>query len=56
MTETKRRGRQKTATKIATCIRLSPEVIEYFKAGGVGWQTRINEVLLNITKQEEKTV
>lgn len=26
-------------------IRLSPDVLEYFKSEGKGWQTRINEVL-----------
>ena len=26
-------------------IRLSPEVIDHFKAGGRGWQTRIDEAL-----------
>jgi uncharacterized protein (DUF4415 family) len=27
-------------------LRLSPEVLDHFKAAGPGWQTRINEVLL----------
>lgn len=40
-----RRGKQKTPTKISTTIRLSPEVIEHFKASGSGWQTRIDEAL-----------
>jgi len=41
-----RRGRPKAEkTKISTTIRLSPEVIEYFKAGGPGWQSRIDEAL-----------
>ncbi len=31
--------------KVSTTIRLSPEVVEYFKAGGKGWQTRVDEVL-----------
>lgn len=40
------RGRPKAeTTKISTTIRLSPEVIEYFKAGGPGWQSRIDEAL-----------
>jgi uncharacterized protein (DUF4415 family) len=33
------------STKISTTIRLSPEVIENFKAAGDGWQTRINLAL-----------
>ncbi len=39
------RGPQQALTKVAVSIRLSPEVIEYFKAGGRGWQSRIDEAL-----------
>ncbi len=40
------RGRPKAeTTKISTTIRLSPEVIEHFKAGGPGWQSRIDDAL-----------
>lgn len=39
-------GRPKAAvTKQPVSIRLSPEVIEHFKATGKGWQTRIDEAL-----------
>lgn len=31
--------------KISTTVRLSPEVVKYFKAGGKGWQTRLDAVL-----------
>ena len=37
-------------TKEAVSIRLSPEVLVYFKAGGPGWQTRVNEVLCDWVK------
>ena len=40
-----KRGKQKTSTKQLTTIRFSPEVLEYFKATGKGWQTRIDAVL-----------
>jgi uncharacterized protein (DUF4415 family) len=41
-----KRGRPpKAARKRATNIRLSPEVLEYFRATGRGWQTRVDEVL-----------
>lgn len=43
----KPRGKQKAPTKQATTIRLSPIVLEKFRATGKGWQTRINEVLLD---------
>ncbi len=43
---TVRRGRPPIANpKVSTTIRLSRDVIEHFKAGGRGWQTRINDAL-----------
>lgn len=41
-----RGGRPKAAApKVSTTIRLSPEVIEHFKEGGPGWQSRIDAAL-----------
>ncbi|NKC13473.1 MAG: hypothetical protein GKR94_15155 [Gammaproteobacteria bacterium] len=40
-----KRGAQKALTKQSISIRLSPNVVNYFKATGKGWQTRINDVL-----------
>jgi uncharacterized protein (DUF4415 family) len=39
------RGPQKEPTKVAVSLRLTREVIERFKAGGPGWQTRIDKAL-----------
>ena len=39
------RGPQKAPTKVALSLRLSPEVVRHFKAGGRGWQTRIDDTL-----------
>lgn len=39
------RGPQVAARKIPVSIRLTPEVVERFKAEGPGWQARIDEVL-----------
>jgi uncharacterized protein (DUF4415 family) len=40
------RGRPKAIeTKEPVTIRMSKSVLDYFKADGPGWQTRINEVL-----------
>ncbi len=40
------RGRPRSdPPKVSTTIRLSEDVLEYFKAGGRGWQTRIDETL-----------
>ena len=37
-----------TGEKIAVSIRIDRDVLEYFKAGGPGWQTRINEALRKV--------
>lgn len=39
------RGPQRTPTKKLVSLRLSPDVIERFKADGPGWQSRIDETL-----------
>ena len=43
--KSKGRGKQKAPTKVKTTVRFSPEVLEYFKGTGDGWQTRMDEVL-----------
>lgn len=41
-----RRGRPPLEKpKVSTTIRLSRDVIDHFKAGGKGWQTRIDQAL-----------
>ncbi len=41
------RGKQKAPTKIRTTIRLSPEVVDYFKehSENKGWQTMVDQAL-----------
>jgi uncharacterized protein (DUF4415 family) len=39
------RGPGKKAKKTLLSVRYSPEVIEYFKSTGEGWQTRMDEAL-----------
>ncbi|MFD2112029.1 BrnA antitoxin family protein [Thiorhodococcus fuscus] len=47
-------GRPKAvSTKQPVSIRLSPEVVEYFKAEGPGWQTRIDAVLCEHVKTHQ---
>ncbi len=41
------RGPQKKSTKQSTTIRLDAEVLDFFKAQGKGWQTKINDILHN---------
>ncbi|MDR3671062.1 MAG: BrnA antitoxin family protein [Holophaga sp.] len=40
------RGPQKAPTKERVALRLSPEVVEYFRGTGAGWQTRMDQALL----------
>jgi uncharacterized protein (DUF4415 family) len=46
------RGAQKAPTKVAVSIRLSPEVVQHFKAKGPGWQSRIDDALLRIARKK----
>jgi uncharacterized protein (DUF4415 family) len=39
------RGPQKAPTKVSTTIRLSPDVVQAFRATGDGWQTRVDAAL-----------
>jgi uncharacterized protein (DUF4415 family) len=47
------RGRPKSDNKkLLVSVRYSPEVIEYFKSTGEGWQSRMDGVLLKyVTRQ-----
>ena len=50
-----RRGRPRIARpKEAVKLRLSPIVLDHFRAGGAGWQTRINETLEKAVQREKK--
>jgi len=40
-----KRGPQKAPTKKLISLRLSPDVVDHFKATGPGWQTRIDSTL-----------
>jgi uncharacterized protein (DUF4415 family) len=43
---TVQRGRPKSAApKVSTTLRLDPDVLDSFRAGGPGWQSRINAAL-----------
>ncbi|MBF0557772.1 MAG: BrnA antitoxin family protein [Nitrospirae bacterium] len=41
----KGRGPQKTPTKVQTTLRLSQDVLDFFKGKGRGWQTQLNKAL-----------
>jgi len=42
------------AALIPVTIRLSPSVIETFRATGKGWRKKINEVLMALVEQQER--
>lgn len=44
------RGPQKTPTKIQTTIRLSQDVLSFFRITGKNWQTRVNKALKEYIK------
>ena len=46
-----KRGPQRAPTKKLVSLRLSPEVNDHFKAGGRGWQTRIDSTLRESIKK-----
>ena len=53
---TVRRGRPLSeSTKLPINIRLSPEVIAYFRATGRGWQSRMDDVLKEWVKHHSPT-
>jgi uncharacterized protein (DUF4415 family) len=51
-----RRGRPQTSHhKILLSIRYSPEVVAFFRATGAGWQTRMDEALLQYVTMQKTT-
>lgn len=47
------RGRNKQPTKEQVSVRYSPEVLDYFRSTGKGWQTRMDEVLQHYVDQQK---
>lgn len=39
------RGKQKAPTKVATALRIDPDVLDAYKATGRGWNARMNDAL-----------
>lgn len=49
------RGRPKSKNKkLLVSVRYSPEVIEYFRSTGKGWQSRMDSVLREYVAQQPK--
>jgi uncharacterized protein (DUF4415 family) len=48
------RGPQKTPTKERVALRLDRNIVDHFRHGGPGWQTRINDALAEIVKRNTR--
>ena len=46
------RGPQKAPTKERVTLRLDRDIVESYRAGGPGWQTRINNDLAELQKKK----
>ena len=50
-----KRGRPKIEEpKVSTTIRLDADILAYFRAGGPGWQSRINDALRRLVDAERE--
>jgi len=49
------RGKNRLPTKEAVSIRIDQDVLAAFRAGGPGWQTRMNTVLRKWVESQSKT-
>jgi uncharacterized protein (DUF4415 family) len=49
------RGPQRDPTKERITIRLSPDVVQSFRATGAGWQTRVDAALKDWLKKHKPT-
>jgi uncharacterized protein (DUF4415 family) len=47
------RGPQRTPVKKQISLRVDAEVVEHFKSGGPGWQTRMNDALKNAMRKRK---
>ena len=45
-----RRGRPKGSKKEQVALRLDRDIIQHFKEGGAGWQSRINAALKELIR------
>jgi uncharacterized protein (DUF4415 family) len=48
------RGPQKAPVKERVTLRLSAEVVDYFRASGSGWQTRLDQALREYVQEHQR--
>lgn len=52
----RRRGRPKAAKhKVPVTVRLEPDVVEFFRGSGPGWQTRMNDTLARYVARQRQS-
>ena len=51
-----RQGLKVRSTKEAISLRVDPEVLEWFRSQGAGWQTRMNDVLRAYKEEASRMV
>jgi uncharacterized protein (DUF4415 family) len=49
------RGEQVAPTKQLVSVRYSPEVLDFFRGTGAGWQTRMDDVLKQFVARQSKS-
>jgi uncharacterized protein (DUF4415 family) len=51
----RRRGRPRSEVhKEPVTVRLDPQIVEFFRAGGRGWQTRMNDALAEYVSKQRR--
>jgi uncharacterized protein (DUF4415 family) len=50
------RGEQVAPTKQLVSVRYSPEVLDFFRGTGAGWQTRMDDALKQFVARHSKSV
>jgi uncharacterized protein (DUF4415 family) len=48
------RGSQKAPTKVQTTLRLSRDVVDFFRATGRGWQTKLDKALKEYVRMHSR--
>jgi uncharacterized protein (DUF4415 family) len=48
------RGPQKSPTKERVALRLDTAIVDHFRSGGPGWQTRINDALAALVRKSDQ--
>lgn len=56
MAQARKRGRPAGSSKVSTTVRFDRDVLDAFRAGGPGWQTRMNAALREWLEQNHEAI